>query len=150
MPRSHCVMLARRMRPLPHFALALFALRVASSTITAADWPEYLGGPSRACYSPLDQITPANVARLRIAWEFHSGDAGQMQCNPIIVDGVLFGATATNHVFALDAATGREIWRFKEPGHEFGSSQRGVVYWASGEDRRVLFNIESWLYAVEA
>ena len=131
-------------------ALALGYLTSAPSVLSAADWPEYLGGPNRACYSPLDQIKAGNVARLRIAWEFHSGDPGQMQCNPIVVDGVLYGATATNHVFALDAATGREIWRFKEPGHEFGSNQRGVVYWAHGDDRRILFNIDSWLYAVDA
>ena len=53
-------------------------------------------------------------------------------------------------MFALDAATGAELWRFKVPGHEFGSNQRGVTYWADGDDRRVLFNVDSWLYAVDA
>jgi quinoprotein glucose dehydrogenase len=116
----------------------------------AANWPEYLGGPGRSCYSPLDQITPANVSRLRVAWEFHTGDAGQTQCNAIVVDGVLYGSTATNQIFALDAATGRELWRYVEPGHEFGSNQRGVTFWSAGNDRRVLFNIDEWLYAVDA
>jgi quinoprotein glucose dehydrogenase len=131
-------------------AFALSFTTGASRAMSAAEWPEYLGGPSRACYSALDQITVANVSGLRVAWEFRSGDPGQMQCNPIMVNGVLFGATATNHVFALDAASGHELWRFKEPGHEFGSNQRGVVYWAQGDDRRILFNIDSWLYAVDA
>ncbi len=116
----------------------------------SADWPEYLGGPVRACYSPLGQITPDNVGALRVAWEFHSGDPGQTQCNPIIVDGVLYSTTAKNQVFALDAATGRERWRFKMPGHEIGGNQRGVVCWADGDDRRILFTIESWPYAVDA
>ena len=116
----------------------------------AADWPEYLGGPGRNSFSPLDQITTANIARLRVAWEFRSGDAGQTQCNAIVVDGVLYGSTATNQIFALDAATGRELWRYVEPGHEFGSNQRGVTFWAGGDDRRVLFNVDEWLYAIDA
>jgi len=128
----------------------LFLVLATTLTIRAADWPEYLGGPSRACYSPLDQITAANVARLRVAWEFRSGDAGQTQCNAIVVEGVLYGSTATNRIFALDAATGRELWRYVEPGHEFGGNQRGVTFWSAGEDRRVLFNIGEWLYAVDA
>ncbi len=122
------------------------------SAVSAAEWPEYLGGPGRNSFSPLAQITPANVARLRVAWEFHSGDAGQTQCNAIVVDGVLYGSTATNQVFALDAATGRELWRYRDPAHEFGGNQRGVVYWQSEDrsDRRILFNIESWLHAIDA
>lgn len=131
-------------------AVCLVVLAMSQVKTGAADWPEYLGGPSRACYSSLNQITTSNVTRLRVAWEFHSGDPGQTQCNPIIVDGTLYGATATNQAFALNAATGREVWRYVEAGHEFGGNQRGVVYWARGDDRRVLFNIESWLYAVDA
>ena len=92
---------------LGRLAFALSFAIGASGAISGAEWPEYLGGPSRACYSALDQITVGNVSGLRVAWEFRSGDPGQMQCNPIIVDGVLFGATATNHVFALDAARKR-------------------------------------------
>ena len=125
-------------------------LLTAPLVLAAADWPEYLGGPGRNSFSPLAQITPANVARLRVAWEFASGDAGQTQCNAIVVGDVLFGTTATNHVFALEAATGRELWRYVEPGHEFGGNQRGVSHWAAGDDRRVLFNINEWLYAVDA
>lgn len=129
------------------FSLLLFTAPLGA---LAADWPEYLGGPGRNSFSPLAEITPANVARLRVAWEYRSGDAGQTQCNAIVVDGVLYGTTATNRIFALDAATGRELWRYVEPGHEFGGNQRGVAYWASGADRRVLFNINEWLYAVDA
>lgn len=116
----------------------------------AADWPEYLGGPGRNSYTALAEITPQNVGRLRVAWEYRSGDAGQTQSNAIVVGDVLYGTTATNRVFALDAATGRELWRYVEPGHEFGGNQRGVAFWSVGEDRRVLFNINEWLYAVDA
>jgi hypothetical protein len=63
----------------------------------SADWPEYHGGPERNHYSVLRQIGPANVARLEKVWEYASGGADtatnqtQIQCNPVVVDGVLYG-----------------------------------------------------------
>ncbi len=118
--------------------------------LAAAEWPEYLGGPGRNSFSPLSEITPANVSNLRVAWEFKSGDPGQVQCNPIVVDGVLFGSTATNQVFALDAATGRELWRNVEPGRTFATNQRGVAYWSDGTAPRIVFNRDEWIHAVDA
>jgi quinoprotein glucose dehydrogenase len=132
---------------------ALFAgLRLRAAPGDAGrDWPEYLGGPGRNHYSPLEQINASNVGRLKVAWEFHSGDAGQMQCNPIIVDGVLYGATATSQIFALDASSGRQLWRFTHP-HEFDDleNDRGVTYWSQGKERRILCTVGSWLYALDA
>jgi quinoprotein glucose dehydrogenase len=135
--------------------LTLAGALLASSTrspvrAAEADWPEYLGGADRAHYSPLQQITPDNVGALRVAWEFHTGDVGEMQCNPIVVDGVLYGLTAKNAVIALDAATGRERWRFAPPGAPANRVLRGLVYWSGGDERRILFTAESWLYAVDA
>ncbi|HXQ79845.1 MAG TPA: hypothetical protein VN775_00945, partial [Opitutaceae bacterium] len=77
------------------FALIPVAVALASEAGAAAgsDWPEYLGGPERNHYSTLDQINTANVRRLRVAWEYHSGDFGQVQCNPVVIGGVLYGAT---------------------------------------------------------
>jgi quinoprotein glucose dehydrogenase len=115
------------------------------------DWPEYLGGPGRNHYSTLKQIKPANVARLKIAWEYHTGDSGQIQCNPIIVDGVLYGMSAATQPFALDAATGRERWKKAATAKSEGAStSRGVAYWARGADKRILYTNGPWLYAVEA
>ena len=116
------------------------------------DWAEYLGGPDRSHYSTLDQINPSNVGRLRVAWEFHTGAPGQMQCNPLVVHGVLYGATGTSQVFALDAATGRQIWRFKVEGKldEVLANDRGVTYWSDGTRERILCSIGSWLYALDA
>jgi quinoprotein glucose dehydrogenase len=140
----------------PSAALALVSLALAqvpdARATSGRDWPEYLGGANRDHYSTLDQINASNVGSLRVAWEFHSGDFGQMQCNPIIVNGVLYGATASCQVFALDAATGRQIWRFSvqeklDPGL---ANDRGVTYWADGDDRRIFCTIGSWLYAVDA
>lgn len=114
------------------------------------EWREYLGGPERNHYSPLDQITKENVTNLKVAWEYHSGDSGQIQCNPIIVDGVLYGMTATTRPFALDAATGKEIWiAEKEKSNSFSTS-RGVAYWEKADDKRILFTRGPWLYALDA
>jgi len=116
------------------------------------DWPEYLGGPERSHYSALNQINTSNVASLQPAWEFHSGDFGQMQCNPIIVRGILYGATGTSQIFALDAATGRQLWRFSMPAAAIPipTNDRGVAYWSDGASERILCTVGSWLYALDA
>ena len=115
------------------------------------DWREYLGGPHRNHYSTLTDIDSTNVDQLKVAWEYHTGDSGQVQCNPIIVDGVLYGVTASVNVFALDAATGKEIWRLKDTtGVKWYGTLRGVTYWEDGDDKRILYTKESWLYAVNA
>ena len=115
-----------------------------------ADWNEYLGGPHRNHYSTLKQITSSNVDQLEVAWEYDTGDAGQMQCNPIIVDGVLYGMTATAQPFAINAATGEEYWRKESEGEDPFSTSRGLAYWKDGEDNRILYSNGEWLYAVDA
>ena len=113
------------------------------------EWPEYLGGPDRNHYSTLTQIDPSNVAQLQKAWEYHAQDSGQVQCNPIIVDGRLFAVTANAEPFALDAATGKELWRIRNK-NKNNVIMRGVSYWQDGNDRRILFTRDSWLHAVTA
>jgi quinoprotein glucose dehydrogenase len=79
-----------------------------------ADWPVN-GGPGNARHSTLSQITPANVGQLTVAWTYESGDhftASEMQSNPIVVDGVLYATTPTLQVVAVNAGTGREIWKY--------------------------------------
>lgn len=114
------------------------------------EWKEYLGGPERNHFSPLTQINKENVQQLQVAWEYHTGDSGQMQCNPIVVDGVIYGMTATTRPFALDAATGKELWKGKTEGPDSYSSSRGVVYWEDGNDKRILYTSGPWLYELDA
>jgi quinoprotein glucose dehydrogenase len=116
------------------------------------EWREYLGGPDRNHYSTLTQITPENVRNLKVAWEYHTKDSGQIQCNPLIVDGVLYGITATVQPFALHAATGREIWRVRDSvGTTWYGTARGLVYWEKNrDDKRILYTKESWLHAIDA
>jgi quinoprotein glucose dehydrogenase len=124
-----------------------------TKTAAVADekqWPEYLGGPDRNHYSTLSQITTGNVANLEKAWEYKSGDSGQVQCNPIIVNNVLYGATASNQIFALDAATGKEKWKYIQPGEKTSNTNRGVTYWQEGSDKRILYAYNSSLYALNA
>ena len=104
----------------------------------SADWPTYLGDAASSHYSNLEQINRDNVARLEVAWTFEAGDTfpgSELQCNPLVIDGVLYGPTASAGVVALDAATGTQRWRFDaEPGaahsahnpvgHRLGKTER--------------------------
>lgn len=113
-------------------------------------WTEYLGGPERSHYSSLSQINTGNVSRLKKVWEYRSGDSGQVQCNPIIIDDVLYGVTATNQVFALDAASGKQKWKYIQPGEASSNTNRGVTYWEDGNDKRILYGYNASLYALNA
>ncbi|MCC6489393.1 MAG: PQQ-binding-like beta-propeller repeat protein [Candidatus Hydrogenedentes bacterium] len=115
------------------------------------EWRWYLGDPGHTHYSSLKQITTRNVARLKPAWTYHSGGKAQVQCNPIIVDGLLYGISAERNVFALHADTGREEWVHK-PAHNTGSGTvvRGVLYWSSGSDKRIYACVENYIYAIDA
>lgn len=115
------------------------------------NWSEYLGGADRNHYSSLAQINVSNVSKLAIAWEYHTQDTGQMQCNPIIVNGTLYGMTASTQPFAIDAVTGRERWRKKKEGKgDNSSTSRGLAYCESGSDQRILYTNGPWLYALDA
>lgn len=120
------------------------------------EWNVYGGGPESIRYSRLDQINRNNVQRLEVAWTFETGDAfpgSEMECNPIIVNGVLFASTPTLRVIALDAATGKLRWSFDpNAGKKVlnNARNRGLAYWAEGEDQRIYFVSHSYLYALEA
>lgn len=149
--------LARLLRFLICFCLAL----PGCPHIWAADrdWPEYLGDNARSHYSPLNQIDARNVSHLEVAWTYHSGDArddnlSQIQCNPLIIGGVLYGTTPQLKLVALDADTGQELWRYdpfaaSAKGGVVGVN-RGVAYWAEGDDHRILFSADRFLYAIDA
>jgi quinoprotein glucose dehydrogenase len=139
-------------------ALAL-AAAVGVSAAAGRDWAAYLGDPEGTQFSTLRQITERNVGRLQVAWTYRCGDArtnnlSQIQCNPLVVDGVLYGTTPQLKLIALDAATGRELWRFDPFAGGSGNAamgvNRGVVFWREGADRRVLFTADHFLYALDA
>jgi quinoprotein glucose dehydrogenase len=122
----------------------------------ALEWPAYHGGFDNTKYSKLDQINTANVARLRLAWKFDTGDArkdSEMQCNPLIIHGVMFVSSPQLRIFALDAATGKQLWRFDPHDGKPGSGKyrhRGFNYWEQGGDRRLYFAAGPYLYSLDA
>jgi quinoprotein glucose dehydrogenase len=135
------------MRLLPALLLAAPAILGAQSV----DWPRFGGTPGNTHFSTLSQITPENVGQLEVAWTYETGDAwkgSEMQTNPVIIDGILYGTSPKLRVFALDAATGREIWSF-DPNYGKPAPQRfrhrGVV--VTGD--RVLFTYRYRLYALD-
>ena len=116
------------------------------------DWPVYHGDDNHTHYTTLSQISPANVANLKVAWTYDTGDAfegSEMQSNPIIIDGVLYAMSPKQRAFALDAGTGRELWSFDPTGGRFTGPRiryRGVVV----HDGRVYFNYRYRLFALDA
>ncbi|SEM18098.1 quinoprotein glucose dehydrogenase [Pseudoxanthomonas sp. GM95] len=106
------------------------------------DWAHYGGAPGGGQYSPLTQVTPGNVGRLKVAWSFHTGEQGaglpdperrRFEANPLVVDGRMYLTTGTDIVFALDAATGIKLWSFDpkiaRDKHYSDPASRGVTYW---------------------
>lgn len=123
------------------------------------DWPVYGGNNSGNRYSPLTQINRSNVQQLKVAWTYNTGENAdttkrgyEIQCQPIIVNGIMYGTTPELKVFAIHAENGRQIWKFDPFSHEEPRyhQNRGVVYWADGNDQRILFTAGSWLYEIDA
>ena len=96
--------------------LAGFALALTVAAQSGyRSWNIYGGGPENIRYSKLNQIHRGNVNQLQVAWTYDTGDSfpgSEMQCNPIVVDGVLFATTPKLRVIALDGATGKLLWSF--------------------------------------
>ncbi|HUF10285.1 MAG TPA: PQQ-binding-like beta-propeller repeat protein, partial [Rhodothermales bacterium] len=124
-------------------------------------WEVYLGDKASTQFSSLDLINRRNVDQLQIAWTYSADEIGpddrtQIQCNPIIVDGILYGTSPKLKIFALNAATGEELWKFDPFASgallEGPGINRGVVYW-EGEDgsgARIFMVAGSRLFALDA
>jgi quinoprotein glucose dehydrogenase len=126
---------------------SLLLLSLCSVAFAQTDWPSYGNDRGGMRYSPLRQINRDNVRNLKAAWTYHTGDGENkttIQCTPIVVNGVMYLTTAKAKVVALDAATGREIWKF-DPFANLQSSKvylagggvnRGVSYWQGNRGNR--------------
>jgi quinoprotein glucose dehydrogenase len=112
-------------------------------------WTEYLGGPDRNHYSTLAQIDTNNVQQLKVAWTYSAPDSGQMQMNPIMVNGAVYGVTAGLKAFALDAETGDQLWLYNDSTSS-NSVSRGVAYWEDGDDKRIFYAVGANLLALNA
>jgi len=156
--------------------LGALGLTVAAGTAVAAgnaevsDWPEVGGSAGSQRYSPLSDIRRENVARLKPAWTYRSGDFSKgnathggtaLQVTPLMVDGTLYFCTPFNRIVALDAETGREIWKFNSHVKLDGVYTpvcRGVAYWkesapksgAACQARIFMSTVDASLWSVDA
>lgn len=120
-----------------------------STSGRASDWPVYGGNQASQRYSPLTQITRTNVRNLRQVWQFNSAETGDPETNPLVIGRKLFAFTPALAVVCLDAATGKELWRFDSGLHVFGPS-RGLTYWSDGRSARVFAGVANYLFALDA
>ena len=127
-------------------------------------WNNYGGSKENIHYSSLTQIDTNNVSQLQPAWIFNTGDAdtannSQIQCNPIIVDSIMYVTSPTLKLFALHAGTGEKLWQF-DPDlmarnnqfmHFVLNNSRGVTYWTDGKnDKRIFYVASSYLHCIDA
>ncbi|HTU36255.1 MAG TPA: nucleoside hydrolase [Candidatus Acidoferrum sp.] len=113
------------------------------------NWSVYGGDPENTHYSPLSQINRDNVKDLGVAWEYDTGETGGLETSPLIVDGILYGITPSQKIFALNAATGKLLWKF-DSGVGGTQPDRGLGYWSSGSDKRIFVGIMNFVYALDA
>jgi quinoprotein glucose dehydrogenase len=155
-----------------HLYLVLFAFTLFGSCkkrLSPDDhngWRTYAGSKDGNRYSSNDQVTPQNVSQLKVAWIYSShdkdtGNRSQNQCNPVMIDGVLYATSPKLKLFALDAATGKQKWIF-DPASQNGAKKydplayykicRGVVYWEdeNGGYKRIFYSVGSKTYAIDA
>ena len=151
--------------------LAASLLAGAASSADESGWPHYGRDAGGSRYSPLDQVDASNVERLEVAWQFRTGELGQgaedadsltFEATPVLWNGALYFSTAFGTAFAIDAATGNELWHFdsKVP-RDIGYAEvasRGVSAWddparddeAACGARVYLGTITGRLYAIDA
>lgn len=145
---------------------ALLAVPAGQSREVA--WPTYGGDLGASKYSPADAITPQNVNGLQIAWQWEHGETpleqysttpARFQNQPLMVDGVLYVTTPYNNAAALDAATGKELWRFDAGAVKLGGipgsgfKHRAPALWRDARDGnrlRVLLNTRNQLFSLDA
>ena len=148
----------------------LFTFLIVASSFTSCEgirksdefvssWQIYRGGNDSNAYSTLDQISTKNVGDLEVAWTYRTGDihsGTSIQCNPIIIDGILYATTAGLKIIALDAASGQKIWEYdpaasgKEIVAGVGGTNRGLTYWTDGDEKRLFYCVMNEIQAIDA
>lgn len=120
-------------------------------------WSVYKADAASSSYSPLTEIDKKNVETLQHAWTFNPNDArggsrfGNAECNPIIVDGIMYATSARHRLYAVEASTGKLKWSFDPFDKGVGGGiYRGVTYWEDGDDKRILYTAGDELFAQDA
>jgi len=139
-------------------AIGVFALQGCAQqpsvpdAVPAQEWPSYGRDYSNQRYSPLNRINRANVAQLAPAWTYRSGIMATFQATPIVTGGVMYLSLPFNHVVALDARTGKELWRYEHQRREgwkmcCGPGNRGV---AVADGRVYIGTVDARVIALDA
>jgi quinoprotein glucose dehydrogenase len=151
-------------------AILLLAASAIPASAQRADWPFYGGDPGGAKYSPLSDVNRQNVAGLRLAWEWRTGERaipetdttraarpGNFQNTPLVINDTMYLSTPFNRVVALDARNGRTLWMYDpmtyragQPSNGTGYVHRGVAMWSDGRERRIFMNSRWRLIALDA
>ena len=147
------------------------AVATMQSPSPAQGWPAYAADNAATHYSPLTDITPENVSRLAVAWEWSPAEQnkqefgtqpGNFQNTPLMIDDVLYVSTPYNRVIALDAESGKELWSYDPKAYEDGQPpngtgfvHRGIAAWrdaspGQGGQTRIFLNSRWRLLALDA
>jgi len=142
-------------RALPLCRLGLSVIALNWATTATADWTHWGGDATSTKYVPYDQIHAGNVDSLKIIWRYKlptvEGErSSTYKGTPLVIDGVLYTFTPSYMALAVDARTGKELWRFTAGGE--GAFNRGVAYWrgADGETRLLFGTQADTLYSLDA
>ena len=108
-----------------------------NDTVSAGEWPGHGRDSNEQRFSPLRQITADNVGKLGLAWHADMTERGQWQSTPIVVDGRIYVTTPWSKVYAFDAKSGSQLWKYdpKVPRELAATSlccnnsNRGVTFW---------------------
>jgi quinoprotein glucose dehydrogenase len=139
------------------FVVLISVLMLVAAFGADQNWPTVGGDSGCSRYSTLQQINRGNVGRLEVAWTYHckdKGDAGTIECTPVVIEGVMYLTTGASKAVALDAATGKELWRYDpydinvvpalprrlQP-KASGGVNRGVAYWSDGRKARIFLGV---------
>jgi membrane-bound PQQ-dependent dehydrogenase (glucose/quinate/shikimate family) len=154
-------------RPIPPQALLLLAaVFLATLPLDAQDteWRHWGNDAGGMKYSPLDQINKENVQQLKVAWTYDTGDFSDgtvhpsrsaFEATPLVIDGVMYVATAFHRLLALDPETGKLLWEF-DPKYDRDHrvilhTNRGVSYWTDGERKRIFLGDQMGrLFSIDA
>jgi quinoprotein glucose dehydrogenase len=129
---------------------------MAGPALSLEEWPTYGHDYGDSRYSPLAQITPANVTSLKPAWTYHMRPPGReargfaaSENTPLVVGGVMFVSTPYGRVVALDAETGKQRWAYEVPAGDQPAT-RGVSYWPGTKPQIVFGTRGGLLIALDA
>lgn len=136
----------------PYLAVAAFPgpASAGPSEPSGYSWGHYSGSPASLDYSALKQIDKSNVKDLKLAWFVPApGPVGRFSFNPLVIDGVMYIVGKNNGIYALDAATGKQIWC--HPVEDGQPTNRGFNRWISkdGKDQRLIFAVDGYLQEVD-